>query len=127
MEWTSKEFGNVIADRTAVGDDYFINQHCLQVSKLFMTVAQALELISEEQQLYVSNEHGMHLTTMRKAFNAQTANTYTTYTDQHHKVGNWSTWDWLDIDWMFTSKVYHFDECTHLERSSQVRIIFNKL
>ena len=127
VDWTSKEFGNVIADRTAVGDDYFINQHCLQVSKLSMTVAQALELISEEQQLYVSNEHGMHLTTMRKAFNAQTANAYTTYRDQHHKVGNWSTWDWLDIDWMFTSKVYHFDECTHLERSSQVRIIFNKL
>ena len=98
VDWTSKEFGNVIADRTAVGVDYFINQHCLQVCKLSITVAQALELISEEQQLYVSNEHGMHLTTMRKVFNAQTANAYTTYRDQHHKVGNWSTWDWLDID-----------------------------
>ena len=88
VDLTCKEFGNVIADRTAAGDDYFINQHCLQVSKLSMTVAQALELISEEQQLFVSDEHGMHLTTMRKAFNTQTANAYTTYRDQHHNVNN---------------------------------------
>ena len=92
-----------------------------------MTVAEALAIIGEEQKLFVSNEHGMHLTTMRSAFNAQTANEYTVYRDQHHKVGNWSTWDWLDIDWLYTSKVYHFKECTHLERSAQVRIIFNKL
>ena len=69
----------------------------------------------------------MHLTTMKMVFNAQTANAYTTYRDQHQEVGKWFTWDWFDIYWMFTSKVYHFDECTHLERSLQVRIIFNKL
>ena len=53
-----------------------------------MTVTEALAIISEEQQLYVSNEHGMHLTTMRKAFNVQTANEYTVFRDQHYKVGN---------------------------------------
>ena len=73
-DWTFKEFGNVIADRTAAGDDYFINQHCKKVIKLKMTVVEALAIISEEQQLFVSNEHGMHLATMRSAFDAQTAN-----------------------------------------------------
>ena len=68
-----------------------------------MTVVEALAIIGEEQKLFVSNKHGMHLATMRSAFNAQTANEYTVYRDQHHKVNNWSTWDWLDIDWLYTS------------------------
>ena len=78
----------MIADRTAAGDDYFVNQHCKKVINLKMTVVEALAIISEEQKLFVRNEHGMHLTTMRSAFNAQTANEYTVYRDQHHKVGN---------------------------------------
>jgi hypothetical protein len=126
-DWTKKEFCNVIADRTAAGDYDFIHEHCTNVHILNISMAKVLSIINEQQTLFLSKDNNMYLQSLRTAFREQTSSSYLEHRDNNHLCGEWETWDWQDTHLEFTSKVFHYNECSIAERSHHTRRIYNKL
>ena len=126
-DWTKEEFCNVIADRTAAGDYEFIHEHCTNVHKMHIPIADVLKVINEQQTLFLSKDNNMYLQTLHTAFREQTAASYLEHRDNNHLCRDWETWDWQDTNLEFTSKVFHYNECSIAERSHHTRLIYNKL